>query len=150
MKDHPPNGPRINQKWSYVIKLCVMASFFLCDIILNSYSEYEDFSNLKQTTVHQHLHSSYSSNPTENRVKNIQVLLLGFQILCQISAFFALFLLFADTIPFQMGLMSVLMQRFSTVMWLHPLYFGITCLLGGIRIVRICSVLVCAACADRH
>ena len=113
----------------FLIKLFVLSLCFLTDISLNSLSEYEDFTSSTATTT------TESSSSSKMNGKHIHLLLTFMQVFSQISAFSCLFLLFCDTLPFQIGLLDVLANRFSTVLWFHAVYFGLTCLICGLRIV---------------
>ena len=108
----------------FLIKLFVLSLCFIIDIALNSLAEYEDFTSKTE------LSSSSKMNG-----KHLYLLLTAMQVFSQISAFSCLFLLFCDTFPFQIGLLDLLAKRFSTVLCFHVVYFGLTCLICGLRMV---------------
>jgi len=106
-------------KW-YLLKIFTLTLFLVFDLVINGTSEFKDFSKTQKTW---------------NRVKRAHLLLAGFQIIGQISTFLCIFLLFCDTFPFQVGLLGVLTKRYSTLLRLYLIYFGMTCLVNGLRVV---------------
>lgn len=105
----------------HLFKLSAMVFCLLIDLVINCISEFKEFSDSPQTS---------------HRVKRVHYFLTGLQAICQISTFLCLFLLLCDTFPFQIGLLGALSKRFSIVLWLHLIYFGMTCLVSGLRLVR--------------
>lgn len=108
----------------YLFKLSVMTFCLLFDLIINTISDFKYSSDSFQTW---------------NRVRRVYYLLSGLQALGQISTFLCLFLLLCDTFPFQIGLLDILTKRFSIVLWLHLVYFGMTCLVSGLRLSNLHS-----------
>jgi len=103
----------------HLFKFTAMVFCLLFDLVINSISDFKDFSDSLQTW---------------NRVRRVHYLLSGLQAIGQMSIFLCLFLLLCNTFPFQIGLLGVLTKRFSIVLWLHLIYFGMTCLVTALRL----------------
>lgn len=102
---------------SYILKLILLSICILTDLTSNSTSEFE--------TLRDNREESYK----------IQFLLCSLQILSQISTFTILFSQLFDTLPFQIGLVNVLFERFQTLVVLDFLYIILTLVTVGIRMV---------------
>jgi len=110
--------------YSYFIKLAILLLFQLCDLYLNSTSEYKDF---VQPDADFKIESSRSNK--------IHLLLCTLQILAQLSSFTVMFSLLCETLPFQIGLIGVLTKHFSFMLCLQGLYLSLTILTSGLRLV---------------
>ena len=105
----------VNEKYnttchlSALIGLAVLVSF---DVSINSFCDYENLSS------------------------DIHILLFGSQIIGLISIFCILLLSLTSTFPFQVGMIRTLLHSIYYILWLHLIYFGITCLVCRMCVVR--------------
>ena len=67
------------------------------------------------------------------------MLLCSIQFLGQMSSFTILFSILCDTFPFQIGLIGVLMERFTSVLLLNLIYIVLTLVSSGVRLVCIAA-----------
>lgn len=138
--DHDPfNAPISSHQYEYIAKMISMAVFLLFDLSLNSITEFQNFteSSLPVETTVSSEEESFLGPPTssDDGMRKTQLMLCGLQLLGQLSIFATLFLFLCDTFPFQVGLLGVLMRRFTTILWLHFGYFSMTILISVLRMV---------------
>lgn len=62
------------------------------------------------------------------------VVVLGIQVVVEISIFLALFLAMAETFLFRVGLLGLLMKKFRLALLIHPLYLALTIAAGALRV----------------
>ena len=65
------------------------------------------------------------------------VVVLGIQVVVEISIFLALFLAMAETFLFRVGLLGLLMKKFRLALLMHPLYLGLTIAAGALRVQQL-------------
>ncbi len=108
----------------YFFKLILLAiCLFIVDLTLNATSEFQNFDD------------GYSNKDTREDTHKIHILLCSVQFLGQMSSFTILFSILCDTFPFQIGLIGVLMERFTSVLLLNLVYIVLTLILSGVRLV---------------
>eukprot|EP01041_Mallomonas_annulata_P001552 gene1552-2999_t len=107
-------GKRGNKSKKF--KLLVMVILLLIDLAMNSSFDYD----------------SYNNNTT-NVDLNFPLVLLGLQIVIEISIFLTLFLVMADTFLFRVGLLGLLLSKFWHLLILHPIYIAFTISAGSYR-----------------
>jgi len=111
----------------YFFKLTLLAiCLFFVDLVLNAIIEFDDFDNENNNLTY-----------TRERIHKTHILLCSIQFLGQMSSFTILFSILCDTFPFQIGLIGVLMERFTTVLLLSLIYIVLTLVVSGIRLVCI-------------
>ena len=116
--------------WQYFLKVTILVLFQICDLALNSTSEYKEFVSFNGEQQQDEIESKLRSN-------KIQLLLCTLQILSQLSSFTVIFSLFCDTFPFQIGLIGVLTKRFSCMLSLQGVYCTLTILVSSLRLVNL-------------
>ena len=89
----------------FFVKMVLMVVLLSVDAFWNSSNEYDDYGT------------------------NVQ-LAFGAQLFIQIFVFIVLFLILTDTYPFQIGLLSELLEDFKPVLGCHPVYVVFTGALG--------------------
>jgi hypothetical protein len=67
------------------------------------------------------------------------VVVLGVQVVVEISVFLALFLAMAETFLFRVGLLGLLVKKFRLVLLVHPLYLALTIAAGTLRVRRLAA-----------
>lgn len=65
------------------------------------------------------------------------VVVLGVQIVIEISIFLALFLAMAETFLFRVGLLGLLIKKFRFVLLVHPVYLALTLAAGALRVRKL-------------
>lgn len=103
-------------------KVLAMAILLAADLGLNCSLDYDTFND------------QYLTYPN-----NFLLGLLGLQVIIEISIFLLLFLAMADTFLFRVGLLGLLLRKFTVVLLLHPLYICFTLAAGLVRVQRIVS-----------
>ena len=111
--------------WRYFLQLFILVLFLSCDLWINCTAEYKEFASL-----------DYNEIENVIRSNKIHLLLCTLQVLAQLSSFTVIFALVCHTFPFQIGLIGVLSKRFSFVLLLQGLYFAMTVIVSGMRLVR--------------
>lgn len=109
----------------FFLKFLLLIVFIAVDIYLNSKAEYE-------TLAHQ--------NSSMKEVSQLQMLLVGGQVLLQMSIASVLFLLLCDTLPFQVGLWGGILKATPSlrlVLFFDPLYIMLGCAVGGWRLHQV-------------
>lgn len=109
-------------------KLVAMLVLIIADLIFNCTLDYDLYNNDR---------SFIEGNQNLDWDGGVLSALLILQVIVQISIFLALFLAMADTFLFRVGLLGVLMQKFRSVLILHPIYFTITIIAGTYRLTKI-------------
>ena len=107
----------------FYAKFALMIAFVAGDIYLNSKVEYE----------------ALDANTSIDKLSQLQIILFGCTILLQLSIASTLFLILCNTFPFQVGLWSPMLNSISFLQWLfflQPLYMVLSCIIGGMRLVR--------------
>lgn len=65
------------------------------------------------------------------------VVVLGIQVVVEISIFLALFLAMAETFLFRVGLLGLLVKKFRLALLVHPLYLSLTLAAGALRVRKL-------------
>ncbi|KAJ1455219.1 hypothetical protein M885DRAFT_520499 [Pelagophyceae sp. CCMP2097] len=85
-------------------KSFLLFGLLITDLLLNASLEYDDFDSF--------------------------AIMFGVRCFVQLCAFVTVFLMLCETYPFRVGLIDALLVEFRPVLWLHPLYFFYSTLLG--------------------
>lgn len=97
--------------------LLIMILLLGIDVAMNSSLDYDNYNN-------------YAGDRID---VNFPFVLLGLQLIIEISIFLALFLTMAETFLFRVGLLGFLLKRFWGVLLCHPMYWLITLASGIYR-----------------
>ena len=104
-----------------------MVTFVAGDVYLNSKTEYE--ATLTLTNI--------------KELSQLQMILFGCSVLLQFSITSALFLILCNTFPFQVGLMFPFQEGiFKWLLVFQPIYMVLSCVVGGVRLVRFLFAIV--------
>ena len=106
-------------------KLITMMILILADLGLNSSLDYDTYNADK---------AFYEGAVDLDFKGGALFALVVLQAVVQISIFLALFLSMADTFLFRVGLLGVLLKKFTMVLTLHPIYFTITLIAAAYRL----------------
>eukprot|EP00753_Platysulcus_tardus_P007243 PLAT14992.1.p1 GENE.PLAT14992.1~~PLAT14992.1.p1 ORF type:complete len:171 (+),score=69.89 PLAT14992.1:54-566(+) len=104
--------------WSFVGKVGVLYFFLIVDLMFNSSLDSDD--TVRATNLN-----------------FMPVILFGAQAGIQVLNALVLFLLMSGTYLFKVGLLNLLGKEFRAVLLLTPLYFLLTCIVGGLRAVAL-------------
>ena len=85
------------------------------------------------------INSSFDYDLIGSNEPDFYVVLLGIQVVVELSIFFALFLAMAETFLFRVGLLGILIKKFRLVLLLHPMYLAFTLASGVLRVRKLTS-----------
>ena len=111
-----------SREWFFT-KLGLLAVFVAGDVYLNSKAEYEA------------LHLGQGKMNTDE-LEQLQMILFGCSLVLQLSIASSIFLIVSNTFPFQVGLWVEMQNRFKWLLIVQPMYMVLSCIVGGIRLVR--------------
>jgi hypothetical protein len=85
------------------------------------------------------MNSSFDYDPVHlsNGASDFLVVVVGIQIVVEISVFLTLFLAMTETFLFRVGLLGLLLKKFRAVIFVHPLYLAFTIAAGAMRVRRL-------------
>ena len=111
-----------SREWFFT-KLGLLVVFVAGDVYLNSKAEYEA------------LHLGQGKMNTDE-LEQLQMILFGCSLVLQLSIASSIFLIVSNTLPFQVGLWVEMQNRFKWLLIVQPMYMVLSCIVGGIRLVR--------------
>lgn len=86
------------------------------------------------------MNSSFDYDPmrlSSHGASDFLVVVVGIQIVVEISVFLTLFLAMTETFLFRVGLLGLLLKKFRAVLLVHPLYLAFTVAAGALRVRRL-------------
>ena len=104
----------------FFTKLGLIEVFVAGDVYLNSKAEYE----------------ALQLGPETDELEQLQMILFGCSLVLQLSIASSIFLIVSNTFPFQVGLWAEIQNRFKWLLIVQPVYMVLSCIVGGIRLVR--------------
>lgn len=125
----------------YFVKLTLFSTLQLLDIFINSTCEYRQLEIEVEVEIGRNRNlddDDRASDHGENRwdrFYSIQLIFVVIQIMGQISSFAVMSSILCGTFPFKIGLVGVLIERFSLMLSMQGFYIFLTLLISSLRMV---------------
>ncbi|KAL7470752.1 hypothetical protein ACHAXS_011014 [Conticribra weissflogii] len=124
-----PNIPLGSGSIWFHTKFIFLTAFVIIDLYLNSQSE-----AIQPLLFDLPDDDKFGNDSSIEAITQLQMILFVCTILVQVSIFSVVFLILSDTYPFQVGLISVLANRFKFQILAHPIYVSLGIMVRGMRL----------------